>query len=234
MESYLYTGNNPIMFTDPTGMSKVGYGGGDPNNPPNRFPRINHFFSIKSSFSKGNYYANFNTSTLKSGLSTDWGTSRLNNEIVNGFKKIALQKLFKHPNKKLTPEKKGVTLEQFGKIVNKMTDIEIKYRILNYSTVEGQEWYGDVWYNDFTDDITKINYKGSSETKDFFLFTEDTIIQEGIFLKGQDNPIIQNNICQGEDCRDKHKIMSNYIKKEELDNSKNLPKENYDIRNENN
>ena len=32
MEPYLYTGNNPIMFTDPTGMSKEGGGNGGPGN----------------------------------------------------------------------------------------------------------------------------------------------------------------------------------------------------------
>ena len=40
MEPYLYTGNNPIMFTDPTGMSKVWQGGDPPKKSKWSFAKI--------------------------------------------------------------------------------------------------------------------------------------------------------------------------------------------------
>ena len=40
MEPYLYTGNNPIMFTDPTGMSKVWQGGDPPKKSNWSFAKI--------------------------------------------------------------------------------------------------------------------------------------------------------------------------------------------------
>ena len=43
MEPYLYTGNNPIMFTDPTGMSKEGLEHDPPKKEKARGEKILHF-----------------------------------------------------------------------------------------------------------------------------------------------------------------------------------------------
>lgn len=43
MEPYIYTGNNPIMFTDPTGMSKEGLEHDPPKKEKARGEKILHF-----------------------------------------------------------------------------------------------------------------------------------------------------------------------------------------------
>lgn len=113
--------------------------------------------------------------------------------------------------------------------LKKATDIEVKYRLVNVSTVEGYDWYGDVYVNKFNfllgdKDWSMIDYKWSSETKTYQLITPETIFQEGLFMKDSDTPFYTRE-------RKAEKVgFKMNLTKEDVLNTENLPKKDVDKR----
>lgn len=83
---------------------------------------------------------------------------------------------------------------------NKATDIELKYRITNYSEIEGYKWYGDIWYNIFNSEIKKVNETGRTINSSFFFSNENTVFEEGIFLKLNNELLFTKEIARGKSC----------------------------------
>lgn len=79
MEPYLYTGNNPIMFTDPTGMSKEG------GENDYLFDKDNNLIGVTYNNNKDRYFKESEKSSTTTAFNYSNGTTKYGEEIKPSF-----------------------------------------------------------------------------------------------------------------------------------------------------
>ena len=223
LNTYGYTYQNPILYIDPNGKQVV-----NSASRPNIFLYRKQTFNETSSFQ----WINYNSSSLKDNQKTNWQSDKLGNMLIKGIKNQIIDKYIKgnvSKNPKIARQGDAKKI-LFSTLLKKASNIEVKYRLINISTIEGYYWYGDIYTKRFgNNDWDVINYKGKSENHTYQIISNQSVLQEGIFLEGKKDPILINNKATGIKQLRKSSIL--FPSKNDVLQKINLPLKNIDKRN---